>query len=61
MKWDTVLRGIGVLALVSAYAVYRFSEGDMSMLAYMGVLTAILAVVAPEMVDSLPWGPTKGN
>jgi len=59
MKWDTVLRGIGVLALVSAYAVFRFSEGEMSMIAFTGVITAIVAIVAPEMISALPWGPSK--
>jgi len=61
MKWDTLLRTIGVLALVAAYAVYRFSEGDMSMVAFTGVITAILLVVAPEAVDSFPWGPSKSQ
>jgi hypothetical protein len=59
MKWDTALRAIGVMALVAAYGVYRFSTGDMSMVAFMGIVTAILLVVAPEAVDKFPWGPSK--
>jgi len=59
MKWDTLLRITGVLALVATYGMYRFTGGDMNMTVFLGIVTAILLVVAPEAVDSFPWGPSK--
>lgn len=59
MKWDAILRAFGVLALVAAYAVYRFSSGGMNWMVFTTVVIAILSVVAPEAIDNLPVGPSK--
>jgi hypothetical protein len=59
MNTNMILRAIGALALVAAYAVYRFSNGDMNWMAFTLVVTAIVGVVAPEILDELPIGPSK--
>jgi len=59
MKWDQLLRAIGVIGVVASYAVFRFSEGAMNTVALGMIITAILGIVAPDVIDRMPWGPTR--
>jgi len=58
MKWDVALRVVGVIGIVAAYAVYKYSSG-MTLTGLTVTFTAILSIVAPEVLSQLPWGPTK--
>jgi len=58
MKWDTALRGIGVLGIVGAYFIYQ-RDPTMGEYALTVTFTAIIALVSPEMIDRLPFGPAK--
>jgi hypothetical protein len=58
MKWDNALRAIGVVGVVAAYAVFRFSDGAMNTVALGMIITAILGIVAPDVIDRMPWGPS---
>lgn len=59
MKWDTALRSVGVLGLVAAYGLYRFSEGAVDEVVFYTIVVAILGIVSPEAIDQLPFGPSK--
>lgn len=57
MEWDTTLRIVGVIALV-AFAVLsaQFDVGNRALLL---LIVGLIAVVAPEGLDRLPFGPDK--
>lgn len=57
MKWDHKLRIIGVVAVGLIYYSYVKFNGGIEPL-YLVLLT-ILAIVAPDMIDKLPFGPKK--
>jgi len=59
MKWDMALRVVGVIGIVAAYAVFKLTQG-MNMAALGMIITAIIALISPEVLSELPWGPTKG-
>lgn len=61
MNWDTALRAFGVIGLVAAYGVYRFSKGEVNAMVFYTIVVAILGIVAPEAIDQLPFGPSKGE
>jgi len=57
MKWDVKLRIIGVIVVGVVYTVAVIFNGGLELL-YL-VLFTILAIVAPDMIDKLPFGPAK--
>lgn len=57
MKWQTTLRLGGMVAVVAAYLVFTKLGTDLSALAL--IVTAILTLVGPEVVDAFPVGPSK--
>lgn len=57
MKEHTILRSVGVLGVVILY--YIFSLDGMTIHPLIIALTAIIALVSPEVLDQLPWGPSK--
>jgi hypothetical protein len=57
MKWQTAIRALGIIALiVFAGLTAQFGLDNRSLLL---LVVAIIAVVAPESLDSLPFGPNK--
>jgi len=57
MKWDTLLRGVGIVGILLAYGVFAV-YGEMTYPLVIAVV-AIVALVSPEAVDALPVGPSK--
>lgn len=57
MKWQTLVRIGGMVALVGAYLIYAKVGDDITALIFTG--TAILTLVSPEAVDAFPYGPSK--
>ena len=57
MKWDVKLRITGVIVVGVVYTVAVIFNGGLELL-YL-VLFTILAIVAPDMIDKLPFGPAK--
>jgi hypothetical protein len=57
MNWDTALRGIGVVGLVASYYVFAMHGENVYPLVI--AVVGVIAIVAPEMIDQLPFGPTK--
>lgn len=57
MKWDVKLRIIGVIVVGVVYTVAVIFNGGLELLYF--VLFTILAIVAPDMIDKLPFGPVK--
>lgn len=55
MKNHTKLRAIGLLAVVIAYSV--FTTYGMKLHPLLAVLFTIVALVSPEVLERLPWGP----
>ena len=51
------LRVAGLVAIVAAFIV--FSQFDIGPYALAVVVTGIIALVAPDVVDQLPFGPNK--
>lgn len=59
MRWEFALRAFGIAGVVAAYLIWlRFGS---SLTTLVVVLTTIAALVGPEVVDALPYGPTKGD
>lgn len=50
-------RLFGIAGIVGAFIVY--TRVDVGAYALAVVVTGIVALVAPEAVDALPWGPKK--
>jgi hypothetical protein len=57
MKWDVKLRIIGVVVVGLIYYSYVRFNGGLEPL-YLVLLT-IIAIVAPDMIDKMPFGPAK--
>jgi len=57
MNWDQLLRAVGVIGVLGLYFIYTMYGGALNPLLVM--LTALFMLVAPEMVDQMPWGPSK--
>jgi hypothetical protein len=57
MNKNTLLRIAGVIGVVIVYFGYQVYNGSTNPL--LMVLTAIVALVAPEVLDQLPFGPNK--
>ena len=57
MKWDTLLRIVGVLALVG----FAVLEGQLELgnRALLLLVVGVIAIVMPEALDMLPFGPSK--
>ena len=57
MKWDVALRIIGVLALVG----FAVLEGQLELgnRALLLLVVGVIAIVMPEALDALPFGPSK--
>ena len=58
MKHPHIYRLAGVVAVLVAYGVFRVTDGAQSQ-AFLFVIFAIVALVAPEVVSELPFGPSK--
>jgi len=58
VKAHTILRATGILGIVAAYAVFAFS-GGVSLMSLGLAISGVVAVVAPEALDQLPFGPNK--
>ena len=58
MDHPHLYRLAGVVAVLVAYGVFRLTEGAQSQ-AFVFAIVAIIALVAPEVLDSLPYGPSK--
>ena len=57
MKAHTVLRAVGVIGIVASLYVYSVNGMDVTTL--IATFTAIIALVSPEVLNELPWGPNK--
>jgi len=57
MKWDTALRGIGVIAILCAYYVFAMYGDRVYPLAI--AVVGVIALVSPEVLDRLPFGPNR--
>lgn len=57
MKWDVALRIAGVIGIITAYAVFAI-WGEMTYPLIISIL-GIIALIAPETIDRLPFGPTR--
>lgn len=57
MKWDSAIRAIGIFGIIAAYAVFTMN-GEMTYPLII-VLLSIVALVSPEALDQLPFGPNK--
>lgn len=57
MKHEMLLRAVGVVGIVAAFMVFAFTNvGQYSLVI---ALIGIIALVSPEVLDQLPFGPTK--
>jgi len=59
MKWDVILRSVGIVGIIGAYGLFVV-YGDMTYPLVVAVM-GIVALVSPEAIDALPFGPTKNN
>jgi len=57
MKWDTTLRAIGILGILAAYSLFVV-YGQLTYPLVVAVI-AIVALVSPDVIDQLPFGPVK--
>jgi len=61
MKTEQLLRAVGVLGCVGLYAIYANSTGDVQLRSLAIVVAGIVALVSPEVLESLPFGPSKNT
>jgi len=60
MRWEAIVRVAGILGVVAAYALWlRLGSGNLT--ALLMILFVIAAIIGPEVVDALPFGPAKGE
>jgi len=57
MKWDVALRIAGIIGIIAAYSVFTV-YGSMTYPLVIAIL-GVIALVAPETLDKLPFGPAK--
>jgi hypothetical protein len=57
MKRTTILRGIGVIGIVAIYAVFAFSSPDLGIESLAITVAGVVALISPEVLESLPFGP----
>jgi hypothetical protein len=57
MKWDVALRIAGIIGVIVAYGVFTL-YGEMTYPLVIAIL-GVIALVAPETLDKLPFGPSK--
>jgi len=57
MRWDITLRAIGVVGVIAAYT--TFAMYGESVYALVIAVTGVIAIVAPDMINKLPFGPAK--
>lgn len=62
MTWETaydkLLRAIGVVAAFGLYSMYATREG-MEIEPFLVALLVVVALIAPEALAMLPWGPDR--
>jgi len=57
MKWDAILRVVGICGVLGAYALFVKAGANVTVL--LAVVASIVALISPEAVDALPFGPSK--
>ena len=57
MKPHTILRAVGVIGVVGAYAIFTFDGGNVR--ALIVAVLGIVSLISPEVLDQLPFGPSK--
>jgi hypothetical protein len=57
MKAHTLLRAVGVVGIVGAYAIFALDGGNVQ--ALIVAVVGIIALISPEVLDKLPFGPSK--
>lgn len=57
MRWEVAIRAIGIAAVVASYGLWLHYGTDATV--FLIVITALLTLVGPEVVDSFPLGPSK--
>lgn len=58
MKWDTLLRAVGIAGFLVAYLIFVL-YGQRTEI-FVLVVASIGTLVMPEFIHHLPIGPTKG-
>jgi len=61
MKMDKLLRAVGVIGVVALYGIYSINQPELSLTGLGFAILGVVALVSPEVVDQLPFGPTRGN
>lgn len=59
MRNETIIRVAGVSSVVVLFALYTFNTETIGLQSLSFVLLAIIAVISPEVLDKLPYGPSK--
>jgi len=54
---NKALRGIGVIGVVAAYGIYSMYNGSLELYSFIVAGVFILALIAPETINDLPFGP----
>jgi len=57
MKWDTILRAIGIAGVLVAYGIYATNGASLEVL--LVIIMAIGTLVSPEFISKMKWGPVK--
>jgi len=57
MDVNKTLRGIGVIGVIATYLVYATYTGQLELYSFITASVFILALIAPETIEDLPFGP----
>lgn len=55
MRRRTLLRVVGIAGILAAYGIFELSDGERA--ALIVAVVGIVALVAPHVLDRLPFGP----
>jgi len=61
MDVNKTLRGIGVLGVIATYGIYSMYNGQLELYSFLSAGVFILALIAPETIDDLPWSFGNNN
>lgn len=60
MVRNATLRSVGVAGLVAAFFIYARNP-ELELYAFVLVVFGVIGFVSPEILDELPFGPSKGE
>lgn len=59
MKVHELVRAVGVVGIVGLFGFYTMTNATVNLYSFIVAATFIVALVSPEVLDRLPFGPNR--